>query len=374
MSPENGRAGPRLARRASGTEESRLSARLSSVSSVDFIDPLRDDSYAELVASAGDAEIFHDPLWLELLRDEYGYEIGACAVRDGGRMVAAIPYAKIASLLTGKRLVALPFSDHCPALTDGDDAGEALALLGEALAAHAREARLDLAIHAALPSVTDAHVSERYVRHVLTLPSDPDEAEKGMAKTFRQKARQARRGGLEVERRTDAEALEIFFRLHLETRHRLGVPTQPKSFIARFEKLFAAGRGCVWVVDDGEGPICAAIFLTQGRTVTYKYSASSGAKLNKRPNNLLLLEAIRFYAENRFERIELGRTDIDADGLRQFKRSTGAEELPLSYTYLSEPAPLGAPSLKEKVMTATIQRSPAVVGRLAGEVLYRHVG
>jgi hypothetical protein len=347
---------------------------LSGVSSVHFIDPLRDDAYAGLVASAAEAEIFHDRLWLELLREEYGYEIGACAVRDGGRMVAAIPFAKIASRLTGKRLVALPFSDHCPPLVDGDDAGEAQALLGEALGAHAREARLDLAIHAALPSVPEAHVSERYVRHVLSLPSDPDEAEKAMAKTFRQKARQARRGGLEVERRTDAEALEIFFRLHLETRHRLGVPTQPKSFIARFEKLFAAGHGCVWVVDDGEGPICAAIFLTEGPAVTYKYSASSGAKLNKRPNNLLLLEAIRFYAESGFARIELGRTDLDADGLRQFKRSTGAEELPLSYTYLSEPAPLGAPSLKEKVMTATIQRSPAVVGRLAGEVLYRHVG
>ena len=88
------------------------------MSSVHFIDPLRDDAYAELVASAPAAEIFHDPLWLELLRDEYGYEVGACAVRDGERIVAAIPFAKIASRLTGKRLVALPFSDHCPALAE----------------------------------------------------------------------------------------------------------------------------------------------------------------------------------------------------------------------------------------------------------------
>jgi lipid II:glycine glycyltransferase (peptidoglycan interpeptide bridge formation enzyme) len=195
-----------------------------------------------------------------------------------------------------------------------------------------------------------------------------------MAKTFRQKARQARRGGLEVAQRTDAEALDIFFRLHLETRRRLGVPTQPKSFIARFEKLFAAGHGCVWVVEDAGEPICAAVFLTQGRTVTYKYSASAGASLSKRPNNLLLLEAVRFYAENGFARIELGRTDIDAEGLCRFKRSLGAEELPLAYTYLSEPAPLGEPSLKEKVMSATIRRGPPVVGRLAGQMLYRHVG
>ena len=49
-----------------------------------------------------------------LLRDEYGYEIGACCVRDDERIEAAIPFARIKSRLTGNRLVALPFSDHCP--------------------------------------------------------------------------------------------------------------------------------------------------------------------------------------------------------------------------------------------------------------------
>ncbi len=340
----------------------------------ELIDPILDPGYAELVAGAEGTEIFHDRLWLELLRDEYGYEIGACCVRDDERVEAAIPFAKIKSRLTGKRLVALPFSDHCPPVLAENVGLEPLGMLGDALAAHARESRLDLTVHAALPSVPEGYVSERFVRHLLSLPSDPDEAERGMAKTFRQKARQARRGGLQVERRIDAEALAIFFGLHLETRRRLGVPTQPKSFIARFEKLFAAGHGCVWVVEDGGEPICAAVFLTQGRTVTYKYSASAGASLNKRPNNLLLLEAVRFYAEQGFERIELGRTDLDQEGLRRFKRSLGAEEIPLAYTYLTEPAPLGEPSLKERAMTATIRRSPAVVGRLAGQMLYRHVG
>lgn len=340
----------------------------------ELIDPILDPGYAALIADGQDADIFHDRLWLELLRDEYGYEIGACVVRDDDRIEAAIPFAKIKSRLTGNRLVALPFSDHCPPVLAADAGLESLGMLGDALATHAKESRLDLTVHASLPSVPEGHVSERYVRHLLPLPADPDEAEKGMAKTFRQKARQARRGGLQVERRTDAEALATFFRLHLETRHRLGVPTQPKSFIARFEKLFAAGQGCVWVVEDEGESICAAVFLTQGRNVTYKYSASTAASLNKRPNNLLLLEAVRHYAERGFAQIDLGRTDLDAEGLRRFKRSLGAEELPLAYTYLTEPAPLGEPSLKEKLMETTIRRGPPVVGRLAGQVLYRHVG
>jgi Acetyltransferase (GNAT) domain len=348
---------------------------LSSVSSVDFIDPIRDDSYAELVASAPGSEIFHDRLWLELLRDEYGYEIGACCVRDGEEIQAAIPFARVESRLTGKRLVALPFSDHCPPVLATDAGLESLGMLGDALEAHAKESHLDLTVHAALPSVSAGHVKERFVRHLLTLPADPDEAEKNTSKSFRQGARKAARGGLVVEKHTDAAGLDIFYRLHLETRRRLGVPTQPKSFIDRFAGLFDAGRGGVWLVRDEEGePIAAAVYLTHGKLVTYKYGASAAAGLAKRPNNLLMLTVIRDHAERGFERFDFGRTDLDNEGLRRFKRSLGAEEVPLAYTYLTEPAPLGEPSLKDRVMATTIRRSPAVVGRLAGQMLYRHVG
>lgn len=340
----------------------------------ELIDPFLDPGYAELVATAQGAEIYHDLLWLELLRDEYGYEIGACCVRRDDRIEAAIPFATIKSRLTGNRLVALPFSDHCPPVLAADAELEALGLLGDALAAHAEESRLDLTVHAALPSVTAGHVKERFVRHLLTLPADPDEAEKNTSKSFRQAARKAARTGLVVEKRTDAAGLDIFYRLHLETRRRLGVPTQPKSFIDRFAGLFGAGRGGVWLVRDEGEPIAAAVYLTHGKLVTYKYGASAAAGLAKRPNNLLMLTVIREHAERGFETFDFGRTDLDNEGLRRFKRSLGAEEVPLAYTYLTEPAPLGEPSLKERLMATTIRRSPAVVGRLAGQMLYRHVG
>ncbi|HEU4906635.1 MAG TPA: hypothetical protein VFT19_11065, partial [Solirubrobacterales bacterium] len=62
------------------------------------------------------------------------------------------------------------------------------------------------------------------------------------------------------------------------------------------------------------------------------------------------------------------------EGLRAFKRSWGAEELELSYTYLAERAPSPEPGLRERVLGATIRRSPPLVGRLIGEALYRHAG
>ncbi|HEY2479047.1 MAG TPA: GNAT family N-acetyltransferase [Solirubrobacterales bacterium] len=344
--------------------------------SVEFINPLESPSWAEFVAAAPTSEIFHDPRWLELLRAQYGYEISACCVRGAGGIEAGLPLAHVTSRLTGNRLVSLPFSDVCSPVLSAGAGLEALGTLGDAVAAHAAERNLELTVHGAMPSIPGGFVSERFVTHELALPDDPDAAERGASKSLRRGVSKARREGLRAERRTDAGALDAFYRLHLRTRRRLGVPTQPKRFIARFEELFAAGLGAVWLILDGEEPVAAAVFLSHNETVTYKYGASAEEALPKRPNNLLMLEAIRWSCENGFRKFDFGRTDLDNEGLRRFKCSWGAEELPLSYTYLTrhEPAAAGEPSLRERVMTKTIQRSPAVVGRLAGEMLYRHVG
>lgn len=346
------------------------------MTSVEFIDPIESPSWATLVEASPTAEIFHHPRWLGLLQAQYGYELTACCVRGEDGVEAALPLAHVSSRLTGKRLVSLPFSDVCSPLLSADAGLEALGTLGDAVAAHAAERGLELTVHGAMPGIPGGFVSERFVRHELALPADPDEAERNASKSLRRGVTKARREGLRAERRTDAEALDAFYRLHLRTRQRLGVPTQPKRFIGRFEDLFAAGLGAVWLVLDGDEPVAAAVFLTHGDTVTYKYGASAAEALPKRPNNLLMLEAIRWSCSQGYDKFDFGRTDLDNDGLRRFKCSWGAEELPLSYTYLSreEPAAAGVPSLRERMMTKTIQRSPAVVGRLAGEMLYRHVG
>ncbi len=154
------------------------------------------------------------------------------------------------------------------------------------------------------------------------------------------------------------------------------MPTQPRRFIRRFAELFEAGLGFVWLVFDDERPIAAAVFLTYNGTATYKYSASDAASLAKRPNNLLLPEAIRWSCEAGLRSFDFGRTDIENVGLRKFKRSWGAEEQELSYTYVAErePRQAAAPSLRERVLGATIRNSPPFVGRVVGGALYGHFG
>jgi CelD/BcsL family acetyltransferase involved in cellulose biosynthesis len=137
-----------------------------------------------------------------------------------------------------------------------------------------------------------------------------------------------------------------------------------------FEDLFAEGLGFVVLVRDGRVPAAAAVFLSSNGTLIYKYGASDPRLLRKRPNNLLFMETIRWACEHGFERLHFGRTDEGQDSLSVFKRSFGAEESSLAYSVLGGVA---VPARRHgNSLTATvIRRSPAFVGRVAGELLYR---
>lgn len=340
------------------------------------IDPIADPAWLGFLERCPRAEVFHHPRWLELLRAQYGYGIHACCVADGDRIVAGLPIARIESRLTGRRLVALPFSDLCsPVVAEGADAGPALAALAGALAEERERTGLELTIHAELDGIPGAHVQHGFFRHLLPLAADPAEVERGFSKSqIKRGIKKAVREGLVAERRTDTAALDAFYALHMPTRKKLGVPTQPKRFVRRFAGLFEAGLGFVELVKDGERPIAAAVFLTYNGTVTYKYGASDVSALGKRPNNLLFSEVIRQACGEGFHTLDFGRTDMDNEGLRAFKRSWGASEVELSYTYLTDEPPSTEVPLRNRIMTATIQHSPAGVSRLVGETLYRHFG
>jgi lipid II:glycine glycyltransferase (peptidoglycan interpeptide bridge formation enzyme) len=152
------------------------------------------------------------------------------------------------------------------------------------------------------------------------------------------------------------------------------VPTQPLSFIRRFEELFALGLGFVALAELDGATAAAAVFLGAGPTLTYKYGASDRAALHARPNNLLFAEAIERARERGHRHLDLGRTDFDNDGLRRFKTSWGAREERLAYTYVGREPPEPGHSRAERMLAAVITRAPPVAGRAIGAALYRHAG
>ncbi len=72
-----------------------------------------------------------------------------------------------------------------------------------------------------------------------------------------------------------------------------------------------------------------------------------------------------------YHTLDMGRSDPNADGLRLYKTSLGAEEMPLVYSHISRTPPgerrPGVGGLPQRI----IRRSPLWVCRALGELLYR---
>jgi CelD/BcsL family acetyltransferase involved in cellulose biosynthesis len=333
----------------------------------DLLDPRTDERWDDFVGRAERATMFHHPAWLELLASRYRYEFAAsCVLDEGGRVVAGLPWARIESRLTGRRLVALPFSDACPPLVDGATEEE----LAQAVEEHRRETGLGLEVRWQMDALP-GEVVHSYWRHTLSLDSDAEAVARRAKSAIRRGVTKARREGLIFERRTDSDAIDAFYRLHLHTRRHLGAPTQPKRFIDGLAGLFDRGHGFVALVNDGDRPIAAAVFLQLRDHLIYKYGASDRAELPRRPNNLLFAEVIRWACETGCRELDFGRTDPDQEGLKQFKRGWGADEVPLHHTYAGMEPPGGDGPLR--LLAPVIRHSPPSVGRLFG-ALYRHFG
>ncbi len=97
------------------------------------------DQWQAYVEGHARASIFHHRNWLELLHEEYGFEIRIPAIVDGGQIRAAIPFLQTRSLRMKKKLISLPFTDYLQILADDQQGLATLChLIGSAFSGKSR--------------------------------------------------------------------------------------------------------------------------------------------------------------------------------------------------------------------------------------------
>src|SRR4051812_6985678 len=102
------------------------------------VDPLQDPRWPELLERDERSTVFHTRGWLEALKRTYGYTpIVLTTSPQNQELRNGIPFCIVDSWLTGRRLVSLPFSDHCEPLTTPADFQE----IAQFLAAQIKEKR-----------------------------------------------------------------------------------------------------------------------------------------------------------------------------------------------------------------------------------------
>ena len=338
---------------------------------------LADPEWRAFVDRQPDALPFHLPAWVETVAGAYGLRSFAIAVRDAsGAISAGVPVIETRPPFTRKRWVSLPFTDLCPPLAATPEDGHRLVAALDAARTASGASRWEA--RGPLPGGTP--FEDAGYRHVLRLEPDADAVYARFHRSQVQRnIRKAEANDLTLRVGTgDADLLDDFYALHLDTRRRLGVPIQPRRFFNLLrERVLRSGIGWIVSVESEGRAIAAALFLAANGTVVYKYGASDADAWRLRPNHLLFWHAIRTACEAGYRVFDFGRSDADADGLRAFKASWGADEERLIYHALGDAPPMSetapGPGLASRSLGAVIRRSPPWVCRWSGELLYRFV-
>jgi hypothetical protein len=339
-----------------------------------FVDPVHDPGWDHVVALHHDAGCFHTRAWAKVLHQTYNHQPFYLEFSRRKRVVALVPLMEVRSLFTGRRGVCLPFSDACePLIFDP----EATGLITDQLVRFARDRGWRyLEIRGGKSLRLAASPVAQFYRHTLDLRSATEELFTRFASPVRRAIRKAERSDVSARVVRNRQAIDDFYRLHVQTRRRHGLPPQPASFfLSIYEHIIKPGLGFIVLARRGSRPIAAAIFFCFGKNALYKYGASDKRFQELRANNLVMWQGIQFLARTGAEKLDFGRTECENDGLRRFKLSWGTEEETIGYFRVDSSGRqfLAAARPNSGFHKRIFGMLPLVVNRLVGSMIYPHL-
>jgi hypothetical protein len=336
--------------------------------------PLADSEWDDAINMHPDATIFHSTAWARVLVDTYGHRPCYVQMSLNGNLLALVPMMEVQSVLTRSRGVCLPFSDSCAPLTFSSFGHELVVQKLQQIARERRWSYFELRSHSIIP--VDVPASESYYGHFLDLRIGPEALISNFSSSVQRAVRKAQRSGLNVSIQSSADAMAKFYKLHVRTRRRHGVPPQPRSFFTNIQRhLISAGLGFIVLVECQKDPIAAAMLFKLGRHAVYKFGASDERLQELRANNLAMCEGIKYLANGGAETLHFGRTDKENKGLRRFKLSWGATEETIDYARFDTASASWKASCDHRsALHKRIFRAlPASLNRLAGAMIYPHL-
>lgn len=329
----------------------------------------------DLLIASGKGSFFHSSHWARVLHESYGYKPVYFAYPGGNGLQALVPFMEIDSRITGKRGVSLPFTDYCePIIPDCCGIGDVMAHIiqfGKGSGWRYFELRSGIGLPPGLPP------SSFYYGHELDISRDEDEIFSSFHSSTKRNVKKAEKEGVKVIIYSSLDAMRKFYKLNCITRKMHGLPPQPYRF---FEKIhehgISKGYGIVALADYNGTTVAGGVYLRFGDKAIYKFGASDRRYKHLRANNLVMWEAIRYYAMNGCRTLFFGRTEPENDGLLTFKRGWGPQEQAINYYkydlkrefYVTESSRLHG--FHNKVFA----NMPIPFLRLTGSLLYRHIG
>jgi hypothetical protein len=343
-----------------------------------IIDPLSDLRWVPFVERHPLACAFHTVGWMRALSHTYGYEpFAVTSSPPESELTDAVPFCRIESWATGRRLVSLPFSDHCQPLVPSETAIGAVVNFVAELSRREKYKFFELRPSSpfANAAVSDENRSATYCIHWLDLTPPLETIFNGFQKdSIQRKIRRADRESLKYEEGRSSEIIDKFYGLLVRTRRRHQLPPQPIEWFRNLACSLAESMQ-VRVASKGHLPVAAIVTLVHRNSVIYKYGCSDERYHATGSMPFLFWRMIQEAKNAAIPLVDFGRSDLDNPGLIRFKDQWGTRKTELTYYRFPAPAPAHSSfGVAGKAAKAIFAKLPDNLLAIAGKLIYRHIG
>lgn len=340
------------------------------------LDPLSDKRWDAFVAEHPKASIFHRSGWLRALADTYGYEpLVLTTAAAGEPLREAIPFCRVASRITGTRLVSVPFADHCEPLTSADGSS---AEFMQWFAAECGAQRFKYVELRPLADGASAQIpfgaSSSYWFHTLDLtPSNEDIFRRLDKDSLQRRIRRAEREPLEYDVGHTEHLIKDFYHLLLKTRRRHQWIPQPQAWFRQLARNLGENLE-IRVARKNGTPIAALLTLRFRDTVVYKYGCSDEKAHHLAGIPFLFWKLIEESKSAGANLLDFGRTDLGHDSLIRFKDQFGTTRRQITYFRYPTQVAHQANGAPWNGLRTVLSMMPDALLSKVGQLAYRHLG
>ncbi|HGE70320.1 TPA: GNAT family N-acetyltransferase [Candidatus Poribacteria bacterium] len=273
----------------------------------------------------------------QAIEQTYGYEGLYYIFKRNSEIIALLPSFKLNSVISGKRLLSLPFAEY-GGLLGNNLSLEELYQISELL----QQVLLDnkfpfLEIHGGLginPELMSKifYTVPMYQYAILPLGNAKDIWDHSVDYQVRKAVRKAQKANLVAyEQTTEESIIKKFYPLYLLSMKRLGTPPHPSRLFLNYLN-FLSDNMKLFLVDDKDATIAALLGFVLGKRVHIIHIASDPKHWDKRPNDLVHWTFIEWACENSYEIFDFAI--IRYDGQQRYKDKWGVQKFNYSYYYL----------------------------------------
>ncbi|MFY9725043.1 MAG: GNAT family N-acetyltransferase [Bryobacteraceae bacterium] len=294
------------------------------------------------------------------------------------RLEDGLVFCRVASWITGRRLISLPFSDHCEPLVNNASDEHLFVSALELILRREKLRYIEIRAPQPLAGRTSlCHSTQSYCFHQIDLRPDLATLFGNCHKSSTQrKILRAEREGLSCETGPSQELVDAFWNLLLITRRRHQTPPQPKSWFCNLINCFGDALQIRVAFKDKQA-VASILTLRHKDTLVYKYGCSDTRFNNLGGTQLLLWRSIQEGKRDGLRVFDLGRSDCDNMGLITFKDRWGSARSTLTYARfsLAPPSDMLGRHVTEwagRIAREVVSCLPDRILRMAGSALYRH--